>query len=230
MIYCKKILNRIQKYELGAKSLILKSILIINLGTISLVVLSCSNKTSDEDIVNYLRTELNTPRVKMGNSFGLTGAFQVLRTKLWHINYKSNSTYTEAEIKSLEFYLKLESLGLIKTVVVQEKTIDNDYWKTINVELTDKGKNLQVGPEQPMGTYLKAFDFDGFSIKGIQENSDTLLVEFTIDTISGKTPLYDLIWDDYKARINAGLKKSIKLNLLKTKNGIEIIEFKNDKR
>jgi formylmethanofuran dehydrogenase subunit E-like metal-binding protein len=153
--------------------------------------------------------------------FGQTGALQFSKKAGWLISNSTsaqNNTYKEESA----FYDKLQYKGLITVKTTRDETNNNITSKDLEIELTDKGRKLLIG-ETEKYYYLNAFDFDDFQIMNKKQTNDTITFELKIGKITNKTPLYDLIDNKFKDKINNNLNKVAKAKLLKTSDGFQIL-------
>ena len=199
------------------------ALLVIATGLFFLGRMFFKNKDSKTSVVQFLKKELNSPESKQMEAFGgQSGALRVPKKKIliFHVPIIDNDSFDLKEERLLnDFSYK----GLITIKVGSDKTYESLSSKTLETSLTKKGEKLLIG--ETMDTYyLNAFDYGEPELISNKESGDTIYITFRIGSIKNKTPVYDLIEEKYKQKIEKDIQEIGKGKLLKTKDGFKIIQ------
>jgi hypothetical protein len=178
---------------------------------------------SDKGILEFLTLYFNSPETKTTESFyGQSGSLRV-KKKVWMLHNFQASYIDKEKYAEKLFYDKLALNGFIATKVLLDTVLATSTEKKFDVTLTEKGREILVG-ETIDYFYLNAFDFSNLRLIGKEIRNDTFFVKFSIGQIINQTPIYDLITDDFKQRIQKSLMDTIERKLLRYNSQFKVID------
>ncbi len=196
-------------------------IIAVGLFYIGSVVFKKKNET--RAIEDFLTNELNKADSKqLGAWDGMSGALEVRKTEklLFEIsasNTNSNDRKTESRLNDLSYK------GIISVKIIRDEYNGNLHSKDLEISLTDKGKKYLIG-ETIDKYYLNAFDYDRVKVVSKKESGDTIYIGFTGGGITNKTPVYDVLAEEDKQRIDKDMATRVDGKLLRTKDGYSIVQ------
>lgn len=208
---------------INKKLLFIAAALIIAAALLFIGSLLFKKKNEKTPIEDFLTKELNKPEIKqIGAWDGISGALEIPKTK--KLSYQLPFSDNDSHDRKIEKRLNdLSYKGLITIKITRDEVFEKITAKDLEISLTEKGRKYLVG-ETMDKYYLNAFDFDKLKLINKKEAGDTVYIEFTGGGITNKTPVYDVLGDEDKQKIEKDQAEVVKGKLLCTKDGYRIVQ------
>jgi hypothetical protein len=197
--------------------------LVIAAGLFYIGTLLFNKKSEKTAIENFLTKELNKSDSKQNGAWdGMSGALEI--SKIKKLLHQIPSTGNDSFDRKIERRLNdLSYKGLISIKITRDEIFEKVSAKDLEITLTDKGKRYLIG-ETMNDYYLNVFDYGRLQVLSKKESGDTIYIEFTGGGITNKTPVYDVLMEEDKQKIEKDLSMKIKAKLLRIKDGYKIVQ------